>query len=88
MDNLSRHLIPFENLAKSEGIKLDLIESMQKPYLRLSEYINQILFSFFPSQNEEWSYEVDQTTGLNVLKIQKDPHALDKIEELSKNLYK
>jgi len=87
ISSLSQPFVLLEQAtSKIAEMDLPLLESIEAQYAHLNRRINEILGFFLPLQ-EEWSYVVDPSTGLKILKVSKNPRALDEIEAISRRLY-
>jgi len=77
----------------SKAVEFDLnplFNGIKEPFFHLNKQIELAIKSLIspPFLYEEWNYTVDPVTGLEVLKVKKDPIALNRILKIAEELYK
>ena len=65
-----------------------LFNGIKEPFVHLTKQIDIKSLISPPILYEEWNYTVDPVTGLEVLKVKKDPMALNRILKIAEELYK
>jgi hypothetical protein len=58
------------------------------PYSELASLAKEIMKAISYPQPMKWEYMVDSTTGLKILKLEKDSEALDRVRQLADELFK
>jgi len=60
----------------------------EEPYAELANLAREIMKAISSPQPMKWEYVIDSATGLKILKSEKDPEALDRVRQMSDELFK
>ena len=58
------------------------------PYTELADLAREIMKVVSSPPSMKWEYVTDSTTGIKILKSEKDPEALDRVRQMADELFK
>lgn len=65
-----------------------LIGLVGNPYKELSKQAKEVARTLTYPRPSKWEYMIDTTTGLKLLKSEKDSEALDRVRQIADELFK